>query len=49
LRISALYYPDTGKLRTLNVYDLGGTSLKLIASLELPIEEHLSQLPSFLP
>jgi hypothetical protein len=49
LRISALFYPDTGKLRTLNVYDLSGTSLKLVASLELPIEELLAERPSIIP
>ena len=49
IRVTALFYPDTGKLRTLQVYDLSGPSLKLIASLELPIEEHLSQPPAHLP
>ncbi len=49
LRMTALFFPDTGKLRTLQVYDLSGSFLKLIASLELPIEERLAQPPDFLP
>ncbi len=49
LRVTALFYPDTGKLRTLQVYDISGPSIQLIASLELPIEERLSQPPSILP
>jgi hypothetical protein len=49
IRVSALFFPDTGKLRTLNLYDISGPSLRLIASLELPIEEHLAQRPSIIP
>jgi hypothetical protein len=44
-RLSALYYPDTGKLRSLESWRLDSDGIKSLWQILLPVEERLDHLP----